>query len=251
VKLLEDAIGRPLFDRATNTLTLNEAGRGLLIAVREAMRIVDDALGHVTGDELEGGVGIAAVGELAQLALVPACVALASSHPQLRTTVLRVHAEDVPALLLRGEADVGLVEEALHVHADLRTFELAAWARSVYARSAERSAAVPRFVMVGTPAEPADDGWPASCDRKVVAWVPDERAALEICAHSELSTVAYDAAVAAYGFGTRVVRLVRPEIPTRTLRLVHRRPVGRHPRTDAVLAALRATVELARPWTGP
>src|SRR5215217_4851914 len=73
IKLLEDELGMALFERANKALVLNTAGRELLAAVREAMRLLDDALGRAASDELRGHVVGVACADLAQALLSPAC----------------------------------------------------------------------------------------------------------------------------------------------------------------------------------
>ena len=125
-------------------------------------------------------------------------------------------------------------------HADLRATEVASWPRSVFARSGRRATSEYRCVMIGTPADPMDDGWPSDIERTVAAWAPDERAALELCARGELVTVAFDAVARAGGFQERLTRLATPEISGRMMCLIHRRTVGQHRRTEALVEAIRA-----------
>ena len=64
IKLLEESVGRPLFDREGRRIVLNPAGKAFLRVVRTAMRQVDTAL-----DELhEAQVQQAGIGRNLELA---------------------------------------------------------------------------------------------------------------------------------------------------------------------------------------
>jgi len=146
-------------------------------------------------------------------------------------------------MLLRGEIDAAVVAHAPSPHPDLRAIEIATWTRGVYARTPTRGSAEYRSVVVGTPSETPDDGWPLDRERIVRAWAPDERAALELCARGDLITIAYDAVVRASGFAQRLFKIATPEIPSRTLYVLHRRAVGRHRRTEALVDAIRTAAQ--------
>lgn len=242
VKQIEDELGVPLFDRTSKSLVLNEAGRTLLTAVREAMRIVDDALGAAVGDDLIGNVGAVATGDLVQAILIPAGAALAGSHPSLTLSAMAARSEEVSDILLRGDADAAVSMEPIGAHADLRAGELASWSRAVYVRAGAAEGTERRCVVVGSRSEPIEDGWPADLERQICAWAPDERSALELCARGDLATVAYDAIVSSCGFEGRLTRLAHPAIPSRTVFLTQRRSVGRHRRTEALVEAIRASM---------
>ena len=242
VKQIEDELGIPLFDRTSNALVLNHAGRTLVAAVREAMRIIDDALGSSIGDDLVGHVGAVATSDLVQAVLVPAGASLGTTHPSLALSALAAHPDEMCEMLLRGDVDAAVLTRALPAHADLRMTELATWSRGVYTRPQRASGIELRCVVVGTPNDPVDDGWPPDCERRIVAWAPDERSALELCVRADLVAVASDAIVQSCGFAGRVTRLPEPAISPRVLYLVQRRAVGRHRRTEALVDAIRVAV---------
>ncbi|MEO8699373.1 MAG: LysR family transcriptional regulator [Kofleriaceae bacterium] len=238
VKQLEDELGVTLFDRTSKTLVLNDAGRRLVVAVREAMRLVDDALGTVIGDELRGAVGAVATSDIAQVLLTTAAAILAESSPQLVMASRIARFDDMADMLLRGEVDAAVMLEAPG-HEDLRALELATWTRAVFMRAGPLEPGDHRCVIAGTPTDHVHDGWPPQHTRSVVAWAPDERSALELCARSTFATVAFDAVARASGLDARLVRVAELEIAPRTLYLVHRRAVGRHARTDALVDAIQ------------
>jgi DNA-binding transcriptional LysR family regulator len=229
VRLLEEELGVALFDRAGNHLTLTEAGRTLLGVVRGAMRQLDEGLDLDGGDALRGVVAAAACPDLAAAIVARAVPRLAEAHPQLRLTIAALRDGDVVAQMLRGDADVAVVTAAPE-HEELVVERLGELARSVYGRDTQA------VVVAGARGEVPDDGWPPDAPRRIAAWAPDERTALEIARTGALAAVAYDVLAAPLG----IHRLAAPPIAPRAVYLVHRRPVARHRRIDAVLDAIRA-----------
>jgi DNA-binding transcriptional LysR family regulator len=247
VHLLEEELGRELFDRTGKALVLNDAGRRLLAAVRDAMRTLDDALADAAADELRGIVTAVACADLAAFVLAPAQAALATSHPQLVVEIDAVREELIEGMLLRGDADAALVARPRE-HPDLAVAQVASWTRAAYVAAGHPLArgdaiAEPRAVVVGARGHEVDDGWPIDLPRSIAAWVPDERAALETCLRSPYVTVAFDAVAATARAQGRLVRLDQPAIAARPLFLVHRRPVATHPRTEALAAAIRGAID--------
>lgn len=237
IKLLEDELGLPLFERANKALVLNAAGRELLAAVREAMRLLDDALARATSDELRGHVVGVACADLAHALLSPACAELLARAPQLRMATVVATEDSIPAMLVRGDADVGLVLHPV-VNGELECVALCELSRAVYARQPN----VIGQVAIGTPSHASDDGWPAAESREPAAYAHDERAALELCTRSPLAAVAFDVVARSSGYADRLTRLQTPAIASRTLHVIQRRAIGAHRRTDALIGALRATL---------
>jgi len=242
VKLLEDELGVPLFDRAAKTLVLNETGRRLLAATRDAMRMVDEALASATGNEMRGGIAAVASSDVAHAVLPRACAALANRHPNVCVSILVDHDANAAQLLLRGDADVALVFEPPET-GELAVVEVAIWTRSIYACAGQTvDTSTMRCVVVGTPAIHIDDGWPPRHERQIAAWASDQRAALEIVARSGLVTVALDPVARASAASKRLIRLPTPVVEPRTLYLVQRRAVASHRRTEALVDAIRESL---------
>ncbi len=238
IKLLEDELGVTLFERTGKALVLNDAGRHLLVSVRDAMRVLDEAIGVATADDLRGNVVAAACSDLATAILVPACAAVVARCPQLCASTVVASADAVGAMLLRGDIDAALVVSPI-VHPELQVVELATWTRGVYGRAGTTIGATSRCVAVGTPSHPIDDGWPLACERTIAAWTHDEHAALALCLHTDLITVAFDALAGSRLYADTLIRLQDLEIASRTIYLLHRRAIGTHRRTDALTSAIR------------
>lgn len=111
VRLLEDAVGVPLFLRSPTGLTLTVEGESLLGATRHAMRAIDDAV-HAAQPAPVSSFTVAACGPALPL-LLARCV---SAQPEMwRDALVRlrtVAADQVRDLLLRGEIDFALVVDA-------------------------------------------------------------------------------------------------------------------------------------------
>jgi DNA-binding transcriptional LysR family regulator len=242
VKLLEEELGVPLFDRTTKTLLLNETGRRLLAATRDAMRIVDEALISATGDEMRGDITAVASPDIAYATLPRACAAIANRHPDICASIIVVDDAAIAPMLLRGDADVALVLDPPDTP-DLAVTEAATWTRSVYARAGQTvDTSTMRCIVVGTPADHTDDGWPPRSERRIVAWASDQRAALGIVARSGLVTVALDPVARASEVFNRLIRLPTPQVEPRTVYLVQRRAVGPHRRTEVLADAIRSSL---------
>ncbi len=239
VKLLEDELGLPLFDRTAKTLVLNEAGRRLLAATRDAMRLVDEALVSATGDEMRGSIAVVGSPDVAYTVLPRACAALANRYPEICVSILVENDAGIASLLQRGDADVALVFDPPDA-AELVVTEVASWSRSVYARAgATVDSSAMRCVVVGTAGKRAEDGWPPHCERQIAAWASDQRAALEVVARTGFVTVAFDAVARTSEVFQRLLRLPTPRIEPRTLYLAQRHAVGPHRRNEAVVEAIR------------
>ncbi|MDQ3338806.1 MAG: LysR family transcriptional regulator [Myxococcota bacterium] len=242
VKLLEDELGVPLFDRSAKSLVLNEVGRRLLTATRDAMRIVDEALAQATGDEMRGTVTAVASRDIGCAVLPRACAALANRHADIVASSAVADDADIPEMLVRGDADVALMI-ARPDDVDLVVTEVGSWTRSLYARAGRTvDTSSLRCVAVGTGGKHVDDGWPPRVERHVAAWASDERSALEIVARSGLVAVAFDHVARTSEVFKRVIRLPTPHIEPRTILLVHRRAVGSHRRTNALVEAIRESL---------
>ena len=242
VKLLEDELGVSLFDRSAKSLVLNEAGRRLLAATRDAMRLVDDALAVTSGEELRGTAAAVASRDLAHVVLPHACAAIAERNPEITTAIVIDDDVNAPALLLRGDVDVALVLVPPS-SSELVITEVAQWSRGVYTRAGgtdERDTM--RCVVVGAPGSTDADGWPAHEPRHIASWAADERTALELVARSGLVTTACDSIARHSDVFERLARFPTLQLEPRRLYLVQRRALGRHRRTEVLVEAICASL---------
>lgn len=239
IRLLEDQLERPLFDRTGRSLRLTAVGASLLGVVRGAMRAVDD----VTASPADA-LRIAAPVDVAAMMLVPV---LAQLRVEGRSFEARVGVDvqlDPVGRLLRGEVDVVLtcaeITDARLLCERITDIRVGLY---VGPRHPMRDAAPSRadllaadFVAYRAPGG-LSDRWPESTPRRVALWVGDPRDAINACVTDRLIAMLPELLVAQCGAGLR--RLPLEIVEPATLFAVRRRPLGPAHFSDVLVAALR------------
>ena len=185
IRLLEEDVGQQLFNRVGRNLELNDTGRRLLSAVRDSMRLVDEALGAMSERQYVGSVKISCHSPFTETYVLPALEAVRNNHSAL-VPHLQSHPEsEVNGMLLRGQLDVALVVEP-RPHPDLTTVHVADFDTQVFCGPAHplyREAGEPLdYAFVAPEGEEGRimDGWPAHLPR-TVAMRADLSVGLMLC----------------------------------------------------------------------
>jgi len=110
IELLERELGAPLFERFHGGARLTQAGEAFLPHARQVLAAARDGTAAVLA--LEGGetgtVVLALVGTLASTGLTARLHAFRDTHPQVRLALRTARSAEVSALVLQGEAALGL-----------------------------------------------------------------------------------------------------------------------------------------------
>jgi DNA-binding transcriptional LysR family regulator len=190
LRLLEEDLGVALFDRHGGRLALNASGRILLVAVRDAMRLVHDAVVEVEAPAASD-LHVASVGVFTIAALESALVRLGKSHPHVRPHVRTSIGGDPARELLQGALDVFMTDEPLFGDG-LTTTLLGETGSSVYCGkehplygrtevTLEELARHPFVAPAPDPSGLPQDGWPASWPRTVQVEVDRQAIGLAFC----------------------------------------------------------------------
>ena len=252
IRLLEEDVGEPLFDRVGKQLRLNRAGARLLESTREAMRGIDEGLNAIRGALYEGPVRVSSVGLLTTTFVVPALGDLRTTHPGLVPHLSNDGAEDAFQKLLSGHVDVAFHEEPA-VPGELLMVRLGEIASALYCgqgHSLYRERGVTLDDVLQHPfacppqqlGSPSADGWPPEQERRVGMVLSHVHLAVEVALSGQLLVVLPEV-VAAPHIGKGLHRLPSPALRGTELFAARRRPLSTADRAGAVLDAVRHRVQ--------
>ncbi len=112
VKQLEAHLGYQLFKREGRGIQLNDRGNRLLVAVRDAMRMVDDALAVNAEERFTGPLRWTSNWSLSG-ATLEALSGLVEEHPQITPRMHPLNPATFATELLRGDLDLAVVTTAV------------------------------------------------------------------------------------------------------------------------------------------
>lgn len=245
IRLLEEDVGQPLFDRVGRNLVLNAAGRDLLVAVRRAMRSVDESLGRLGPGTMFGEVRIAVPAPFAPIYVLPALAALTREHPHLEPRVLSLPTPAINDALRQGKIDVG-VNDAPFPADDITHVELFPVAHALCCGpghalfgktrvKAEELAQHPFVAPTPIDGGVVPDRWPADRPRRIGLFASQLQVGLDACASGAYLAVLPWSIAARAGLH----RIPVKGIEASRLYAIHR-PSLDHGRTEALVAALKA-----------
>lgn len=244
---LERRLKQPLFTRNGRTLRLNDHGRALLDAVRDAMRRCDDGLRLLEDPMLHGPLTIGSHGAGTTAFVAPALQRLMAEHPRLSPRITTPLLEDIRLGLRSGKLDIAFVETPLEAK-ELVTRRVGTLPRSIWCGPQHELFGrdeLPESVLeeAGFLAPPDDaegrtnDGWPATRRRRIVVTVDQIRVAVELCQRLPLLAVLPDALAGERG--ARLRRLPFDLAQPSEVYAIHRRSLStKQNPVSALLAAL-------------
>lgn len=246
IRLLEEALGRPLFRRVGRSLELNSHGQRLLSALERAIGGLASEIDWLTA--AGGPVGplhVGVAGPLSQGAVIPV---LRSMQTEYAEFVPYLHGcrdgREASRLLLAGDLDLVLCSEPIS-DKSLFTESLGRFSNGVYC-----GAGHPLFRV--SPAEPGFvlrhpfvacfsrmSVWPTNVLRKVGLYVNQEETALDLCLGGEFLAVLPDAVAHSYARHRALWRLPFAGLSPSSLYVAWRMGDESRERIAAVVAAVR------------
>ena len=248
IAIVERHLGRPVFTRNGRTLRLNDHGRTLLIAVRDAMRRCDDGVQELRDARLHGPLTIASHGGGTTAFVAPALLQLLQAHPRIAPAIVTPPLADIPLGLRSGRLDIAFVEPTLQGR-DLVTVRVGSLARGIWCSPVhplfhaylvpESALAEAAFVAPPPDADGNNtDGWPQTRARRVTLTVDQLRVGVEMCCRLPLLAVLPD--VLALAHEGRLRRLPFDFLPSTDVHALHRRQLSSKPSpVSALLDCLR------------
>ena len=260
VGLVEQSLGKKLFDRVGRNLRLNHDGAALLAALRDGMRLIDDGVAAVLATELAGELHVGCEGDQPLDLLWRAIRRLQEDAPLLAASVHRLSQDDVAARLLRGELDVAVVSDLATRAERLRVEQIATVTYGIYCGkghplfttrtpSLEDLLRHPFLAPTDDAKSGVGDRWPVTLTRVVTLRVPSLGAAIAACASGSLLAVLPDVAVRSASEPKRLRRLPSTLLEPSSLYAISRHSLGGRDRAAALVAALRT--EAARAGLEP
>ncbi len=237
IRLLEEELGMPLFDRVGRRLSLNPAGERLLGSVRTAMREVHEAYVHLQDRAWIGAVHIGTPGPFAPLYVLPALAALAEEHAGLEPRVHAASGLEAQSALKRGDLDVVISDDAVS-DPELEQRVVRKLEHDVFAgRPTDEPIESLPFVAPPTDAEGHNlDAWPDAHDRRVALRVDKMAVAIDAVRQGPwVAVLPVDVGEAA-----GLHRLRVSDLPETELTLMHRPSLSLRGAADIVAEAIEA-----------
>lgn len=245
---LERRLGCALFTRQGRSLRLNERGRTLLDAVRDAMRLCDDGVQALGDARLHGALRIASHGAGTTAFVAPALQRLLRSHPGIVPELTTPPLEDVELALRSGRLDVAFVENAIDgrglVTTKVGTLSRGLWCgpeHPLYRAGDVTAEALAECAFLAPPPDGRGlpvDGWPAERARRIGLTVDQLRVGADLCAKLPLLAVLPD--VLAQAHAGRLWRLPCDFLAAGDVHAIHRRSLSGKPNAVAALLAALA-----------
>lgn len=253
IRLLEEHLGKPLFNRGGRTLILNPAGQRLRDSVRRAVQRVDRALGEVHADPFNVPLRVASLGVLTDHLVLPSLVGLKREHPALCPEHVVALAGDANRMLLHGRVDIAFYQEELSEEGLVveqfgtsrsqvycgREHPLFGSRRLEPEEVLEHGFAVPQRGHSGR----VMDGWPSDIERRIGMRITRLHSALHVAESGALLAVLPDVVAAPHVEAGRLSVVPFPDLPPQPMLVAVRAESHAAPNVRALKDAVRARWE--------
>jgi DNA-binding transcriptional LysR family regulator len=258
VRLLEEQVGKELFERVGRNIKLNPNGDALLAAVRDGMRRIDDGLARVNGTVFEGEMRVVCQGDHVIGLAARAASALMQKHREITTIVDQAPPSDeLASRLFRGDFDLAIVTEVpsdprvlLDQVGEVRFGIYCGVGHPLYrSRKVSTKLICSHSFVAPTLNQEAGavDQWPRALLRKVTLRLPSLQATIAACESGAFLAVLPETAVAEAASTRRLRRLPNESVKSAQLSVLRRTPTDALDRAGAFVEALRSVVNRRRP----
>lgn len=253
IALIEDRVGQPLFTRTGRNILLNQAGVLLLDSVKRAERQVDEGLGSLSGDPMNGPVYLSTLGVFSNHYVLPVLLELKKSHPSLLPVISVMRATEANEALTRGQLDLAFYYDAVQ-RDGLTITQLGESANSVYCGQGHPlftvkkpsvkqilsyEFAVPKIGDRGLPM----DTWPIDLPRKIGIRIEMLWTSLEICISGQCLSALPDVVAFPHVNAGQLRRLPQIDVPSVALYAATRENESPDGRAGRIHAAVRTNID--------
>jgi len=218
IRLLEAAVGRPLFHRTGRNLQLNAHGEGLLLAVERSIGVLAPEFDRLTANGFASALHIGIADPLSQGVVMPVVRSMQLEHSDFVPFLHGcVDGAEASKLLLTGDLDLVLSSERLSEKA-LAAESLGQFSNGVYCGLGHPLFQVPsagQAAILRHPfvvCFPRGSAWPAVLQRKIGVYVNHEETALDLCLGGEFLAVLPDVIAHSYVTHGALCRLPLPGV---------------------------------------
>lgn len=249
LRLLQEEVGAPLFNRVGRSLVLNATGAELRDAIRTASSAVDTGLSRALGDPFVGRLAVASLGVLRRHLVIPSLLDLKREHDGLIPDHQNLGPRESLEAMRRGQLDAAFYYEEL-TGEGVVVERLGELGTSVYCgrghplfrarrltleRVLEHPFSVPQMGDSGR----VQDGWPSDVERQIGMRITLLNSNLEVCRSGMLLTVLPDITALDALAARELRRLGVIELPS--IQLFSARPAA-----DAASAVGRVLIDKVR-----
>ena len=253
LRLLQEELGTPLFNRVGRNLVLNATGAALRDTIRSAALQVDLGLSGVLGDPFVGPLCVSSIGLLTDHFVMPCLIDIKAEHDQLVPEHLNIGTVDANTRLLRGELDVAFYYEDVSAP-EIVVERIGQTAMSVYCGKRHplfRQKRVLRSQLLAYPFSVPQigdtgrvlDGWPTEFERSVGMRITRLSSNLQVALSGVQLTVLPDVTAADGVKAGHLRRFTSIELPTIEMFAVRNNGTAERAATRKLIDAVRLRIE--------